>query len=258
MDLGHGHGHAAGKAGEDEEALQHGGSVESLATAAGGDGGAWPFIQRGAAAQEQRQRQHERNGEDAQRNIGIAPAIGLDAPGEEGRPDGAGDVVSGCGNGDCDAAALLEPERDVSNQRPENRGAAQADENRLAGNIDVIGGSKGRGDETEPQHDGAQEHGHHDAETVGEPPHQQAAEGKADHAHGVGERGAGAVNVELNFNEGQDDNAGPDADAANGGQRQGHGKAEPGIGAVLRGGSGVHGRLMSPAAAIGQDGAVHG
>ena len=53
------------------------------------------------------------------------PAERVDGVLQQGRPDRAGEIVSAGDNGDGDAAAPDEPQRDVGNQRSEGRGTAE-------------------------------------------------------------------------------------------------------------------------------------
>jgi hypothetical protein len=86
------------------------------------------------------------------------------------------------------------------------------------------------GEEAEAQAGRADQHRHHDAETVRQPAHQDAAHAEADHQRGVGQRGVRAVDAELGLDRRQRDRRRVHADAAERRDRERHGKAQPGVG----------------------------
>ncbi len=81
------------------------------------------------------------------------------------RPDGAPDIVAGCGNGDRKAAATVEPLRDVSHQRPERGRCAEPDERIDAGKEREIE-CESRGNEARRERDRAACRRHQQPETV--------------------------------------------------------------------------------------------
>ena len=76
-------------------------------------------------AQHEGERQHGDHADDPDPCIGGAPAVLRDEVLEDGRPDGAGEIVAGCRDGDGGAATALEPVRYVGHQRREERGGAE-------------------------------------------------------------------------------------------------------------------------------------
>ena len=156
-----------------------------------------------------------------------------DAPGEDWRPDGACQIITAGNDGHCNAPPLLKPQGNVSNKRAKGCGTAEeTNECRLGRHIHPVIGRKGSGDEACAQHDGANEHGHHNAKTISEPSHQHAAKGKADHGHGVGKCRARAINAEFGLNGRQHHDARPQANATDGGKGERYAKAHPCVAAV--------------------------
>ena len=190
-------------------------------------------VDMGAPAQAQRQRQHGQHAEDADADIGLAPAPGVDRVLQDRRPDRAGDIAAAGDDRDRDAAALLEPVRDLGDQRPEGGGRAEhADHERLRRHERPEPGRLRRDDVAHAQHERADHHRQHDAEAVGQPAHQHAAEREAEHGRGIGQRGVAAIDAELGLDHRQDDDRRPHADAADRAERHRGGEPPPGIAAV--------------------------
>ena len=86
--------------------------------------------------------------------------------------------------------------------------------------------------EAERQRPEHQRHG--DAEAVGEPAHEHAAAGEAEHGERVGQRGIGAVDAELGLDGRQRHHHRPHADAADGAEQHGDAEAQPGFRGIGR------------------------
>ena len=151
-------------------------------------------LERRPPPQRQRQRQHGHDAERADRRC---------APGASRRPRSriAARAARSCRRDSCRSPrprprcrGAREPERDVGDQRAEGRRAAeQADQQRLREHeLPELGRLRG-GDVAEAQHQRAEDHRQHDAEAVGEPAHQHAADREAQHGRGVGQRRAAAA-----------------------------------------------------------------
>jgi len=70
------------------------------------------------------------------------------------------------------------------------------------------------------------------AERVGQAAAQYASEGKSDHGRRIGQRGAAAVDTEFGFDCRQGDDDRPQADAAEGADRQRYHKPPPRVATV--------------------------
>ena len=158
------------------------------------------------------------------------------------RPDGAGEVVAAGDDrtamprrrsNQCEMSASSGPKVAELPRKPISRPCASANCKRLGASpaSDVAGAER---DACAPMS------GTHDAEAVGEPAHQDAAEAEADHGQRVGERRDAAGDAELRLHGRQRDDDRPHADAAERRHRQRRDEAPPGGGAVddVRGGGG--------------------
>jgi hypothetical protein len=95
VDLRHRHRHAAGDAGEREEALEGAGrEVDPAGGERGGGLGRGRVGGGDAAAEEQAARQDDRHHDGGDHEIGCPPACGFEHGREEERPDRAGEVVA--------------------------------------------------------------------------------------------------------------------------------------------------------------------
>ena len=188
-----------------------------------------------ARAQQHRQRQHGHEAEGTDAHIGMAPAEGVDGRLEDGRPDGAGEIIAARHDGDRNAPLPPEPERHIGHQRAEGDGAPEhADEQRLGQHELPIGAGKGGDEKSDGEHDGAEDERKPDAEAIGHPSHQHAADGKAHHGRGIGHRRAAAPDAELGLDGRQHDDRRPQADAADGAERQRGRQPPPGMAAIGR------------------------
>ena len=188
-----------------------------------------------ARAQQHRQRQHGHEAEGADAHIGMAPADGVDGRLEDRGPDGAGEIIAARHDGDRDAPLTAEPERDVGDQRAEGDGAPEhADEERLGQDELPIGAGNGGDKKSDGEHDRAEDERKPDAEAIGHASHQHAADGKAHHGRGIGKRGPAPPDAELGLDGRQDDDRRPQADAADGAERQRGPQPPPGMAAVGR------------------------
>ena len=66
-----------------------------------------------------------------------------------------------------------------------------------------------------------------DAKAIGQPSHQHAAAGKAEHDHGEGQGCVGAADAKIGLDRRQRHHDRPHADAADGGERHRHQQAQP-------------------------------
>ena len=145
------------------------------------------------------------------------------------RPDCAGEIIAGRRNGDGDAAPAHEPMRDVGHHRPEGGRAAKPDQALRERDLPQAGGGTDA-DITGAERSGAGRQRHRHAETVGESAHGHAAAGKAEHGKRVGQRSVRAIDIECGLHGRQRHHHRPHADAADGGERQGRGQPQPGMG----------------------------
>jgi hypothetical protein len=97
-------------------------------------------------------------------------------------PDGACEIIAACHDRNGDAALAHEPQGNLSDERPKrHRAAEHADQQRLEEHeLPVAGDKRGR-DKSTPEDQRAGNQGNHDAEPVGEPAHQYAADCGTDH-----------------------------------------------------------------------------
>ncbi len=185
---------------------------------------------RRVAAQHQRQRQHGRDAEDAYADVGLAPAGGVEEILHHWRPECAAEVVAACADRHRDAAAAVEPERGVGDQRRECRRAAEkADQHALRQRELPQAAGESRGDEAQSHAAGTDEDRDDDAEPVGKPAHEDAAEAEADHGERVGEGRVRASHAELRLHRRQRHGHGIHARAADGHQRERGSEPQPGV-----------------------------
>ena len=173
MDLRHRHGDAARQAGHDQQRLQRVGRQAERRPATGcATEAAWAASWSGArrfkvsASGIMVTRQSARR-----RAVGHPPAIVADHQLDDRRPDRARDVVARGGDGDGEAAPLLEPVRDVGDQRREGRGGAEADQHLGRREQDQRGG-EGRERKARGEAERAHDRSDHDAAPVDQPPDQ--------------------------------------------------------------------------------------
>ena len=163
--------------------------------------------------------------------MGLSPARGCDGVLDHRRPDRSGEIVAGGRDPNRDAAMRREPERDIGHERPEGRGAADADEQVTqregpqGGRI--RGGKKAERERTDPQQGGGQY-----AEPVLQPPHGDAAARKAEQGERKWQRGIGPQHAELRLHRGHNHGHRPQPDAANRAERHRCGEAHPRIGRI--------------------------
>ena len=119
----------------------------------------------------------------------------------------------------CEMSAISGPKL-AEQPTPISSPCASATCHRLAGEAD--------GEIAEPERDGPERQRHGNAEAVGEPAHQHAAAGKADHGQRVGQRGVGAGDAEVGLDGRQRHHHRPHADAADGAEQHGHDQPQPG------------------------------
>ncbi len=233
MDLRHRHGHAAGDAREDEQALKRAGrEVDAPGGQRGGGFGPRGVGRGDAAAEEEGARKDHGEDDGGNEEVGRAPACRFEDGREKERPDRAREVVAGCRDGDGDAAAAHEPVRDVGDQRPEEGGRAEAEEDVRCGEH----GDRGRsGGEAEARRDeeggGSKREGR--APAVDHAAHDEVARGEAQHAERVGQRRARAGRAEFGLDRGHDDDDRPHADVADHRERERDPEPRPGLSAVV-------------------------
>ncbi len=229
MHLRHRHRDAAGEPGDDEQRLQRArGQPERMRRARRRHGAPVRMIrERRLPAQQQRERQHARDAEDADADIRGSPAGAADEVLDDRRPHGAGEVVAARDDRDRDAAPAREPQRRVGEERREGRRAAGADQHavrqgEIADRRRQRGGRIAGGKQQRAERDGNE-----DAETIGQPPHPDAGQPEADHRQRVGQRRVRARDAEFRLHGGQRDDDRPHADAADGGEGHRHQQAQP-------------------------------
>ncbi len=202
-----------------------------------GGGGGSGVMGFDAPAHEEYQRQHGNEQKQPNAGMGGAPPVACDEVLHHRRPDRAGEIIAGRGDGDRDTAPLDEPVRDIGHQRSKARGAADADQQSMGQRnlSEVRGLTNCEIAEAETGRPDRQWRGN--AEAIGEPPHQDAAAGKADHAQGERQRGLAASDAEIGLDRRQRHHDRPHADTADGAQQHGHAEPHPalrGIGGVRR------------------------
>ncbi len=122
---------------------------------------------------------------------------------EDGRPYSARKIAAARSNSDGYSAPAHEPEGYVCNKRTEGGGTPDhADKDRLDKDELPIAGRPGRDDEAQAQDHGACDERYDDAEAIGEPAHQDAPNGEADHGRGIRQRRTTAADRELRLNSG--------------------------------------------------------
>ena len=147
---------------------------------------------------------------------------------DDRRPQGARDIVARSRDGDGDAAALLEPVRDVGDQRREGGGCAEADQ-RLGGGEQDQRRRQRREDKSEGQPEGAQDRSDDHATPVHDPSDNDATREESHHVHGVGERDVGATDAEIGLHSRDRHGQRPHADAADRAQGHAGGQPPPGV-----------------------------
>jgi hypothetical protein len=181
VDLRHRHGDAAGQAGEAQHGLQRVGRNAQAALRAGAQRAhRFGLLHRRAATQCQQERQRRKAAEHADADMRCAPAVAGDEMMQDGRPDGATEIVTAGHDGDGNAAPAREPLRGVRDQRPERRGRADTDHDVQQRKRDQVG-SKPCADVADTQGKLAAHHGRQDAQPIGQSSHRHAPERKAHH-----------------------------------------------------------------------------
>ena len=174
---------------------------------------------------DQRQR-HRHRREDADRNVGVAPAHGLDAVVDQRRPDRAADVIAAGGNGDREPAVAVEPVRGFRHQRSEGGRRGQPDREMHQDELPDRG-RHSRDDIAQAQNADAEPDGGDDAVAVGDLAGQHRAGAESEHDHRERQRGGAAARGELGLHHGKCDHHRPHADAAERADQHGHGKPDP-------------------------------
>jgi hypothetical protein len=210
-----------------------------------------------AAAEHQEQRQHGENADDADHQLVLPPAFGLDKVPHEGRPNCTPQVVAGGADGNGDATPAREPVRDVRDQGREGSGAADADQEVREGEHRQAR-RQSRGDEPSTQKERTGDERGDDAQPVDQAADGGSAESKAEHRERVGERSVGARDTEIGLHRGQRDHIGPQPDATDGPDKHRCRQPQPGIGGLAATGvlaqylcRDVHGRGTIRAYAVG-------
>ena len=158
-------------------------------------------------------------------------AIAGDEVLHDGRPQGAADVVARGADGDGDAAAAVEPVRDVGNQRGKARRAAEADDEVQKGELPNAAGQR-RAEIAAAERKRADDERRHDAETIGDPSDDDPAKRKTDHGKGVGKGGFRPGDAEIRLDRGQRHDDRPHADAGDGADGDARGQPQPSLGRV--------------------------
>ena len=232
MDLRHGHCHAAGKAGGDQENQQKprryadvGARGLSRGLSLVVDRGGWP------AAHRQSKRQDDSGDDDAYAGISRAPADQRNREAHQKWPDRSGEVIAGRDDDDRESAPLDEPMRNIRHHRPEAGSRANSDQHMGGREHGQVGRIAGENEPYAQGHSGEDQR-QNNAETVGHAPERDRREGKRTHHQRVGNRGRRAVDAEIELGRRQDHDHRPHARADQGRDQQRHGKAGEGVGAV--------------------------
>ena len=238
MHLRHGHGDAAGEAGDHQERLKEAwrdageaGVVLPGETIPGRLGLGRP------GTQDESERRYGDQAEHADTDMGGAPACGFDEILDDRRPDSAGKIAAAGGDRHGDAAVRREPTRDIGDHRAEGRRAAQESDQHPMGESELPERLRLAGKHiSRCERDGAEAEGKGDAEAVHEASHEDAAGGKADHEKREGEGGIGTGETEVGFDGRHDHGDRPQPDAADRGDDERDDEAEPGVGRFGHGG----------------------
>ena len=180
-------------------------------------------------AQHQQQDRHQHGADNRDGEMRGAPAIGLRAPVDQRRPECAGDIIAAGDDGHRKAAIALEPVRGFRHQRRERGRGAEAHQERDEDELPQRGRKPG-------QHIGARQEGdadghrRDDAEPVGDPADDDAAEAEAEEDHGGGKRNRAAGGRKFLLHDRHHHHHRPHADRADRGDqhRQRQAAARPG------------------------------
>ena len=189
------------------------------------------LLRREPPSQNQGQRQHGEDADDADDHLGRAPPGCLDEALHDRRPDRAAQIIARCANGDRDAAPAREPVRDVGDQRREARRAADADQ-QVGDGEPKEARRQSRRDEGQTEGQRRPDHRHHDAEAVDQPADEHGAAAEAQHRQRVGQGRIGAGHIEFRLHGGQRHHHRPHADAADAADQQRRRQAHPGVGGL--------------------------
>ena len=235
MHLRHRHRHATGDAGDAQQHLQRRGRERQFGLPAR------RRLPRGlgvmrlhAPPQQIDERQHADEQEQANAGMGRAPARRGDEMLHHRRPERAGEIIAGRRDGDGDAAPAHEPVRHVGHQRSEAGRTTDPDQQSMRGRHLPERGRLADRQIAEAERQGPERQRHGDPEAVGEPAHEHAAAGEAEHGERVGQRGIGAGDAEIGLDGGQGDHHRPHADPADGAEQHGDGQAQPGFRGIGR------------------------
>ena len=189
------------------------------------------YRRRRRPAQNQRQWQQADHAENAEADVGLAPSDGAYEMLHDRRPHHAREVIAAHANCQGNAASAREPLRGVSGQWPKRgRDSQQTDQHPMHHAELPQAGGRARGNKPQAQAERSHDDGHHDAETIGQAPHQHAADTEADQCQGIRKRSVGARHPEFALHRRQHHRGAVHADAADGHQRQRRHQACPGVG----------------------------
>jgi hypothetical protein len=176
----------------------------------------------------ERQRQHGHQTEQADAQMRLPPADGLDQVLHDGRPDGAGEVVAAGHDGHCQAAPLFKPVRDIGHQgAEEGRTAERADEQALRQRVGEQCWREAGQHIADCERDDRERQRPRHAKPIGQPPHGNAAQAKANHGERVRQRGRAAINAKVGLHRRQRDHHRPHAHTAERAQCERRSQAAP-------------------------------
>ena len=191
----------------------------------------------GTPPQQQRDRRHGQGSEHADADMGGAPALGRLEMFDDERPHGAGEIAARGRECDGKPPVLSKPMGEVGYQRREPRRRAEPDDQGDGGELPDVGG-EGAGDVAEREQACSDQHWSDKPHPVDQASHQEAADGKADHRAGVGQRCAAAHRAELQLQGRQKDDDRPVADARDRAENQRQDEPPPRIAGVDLAGDG--------------------
>ena len=234
MHLRHGHGDAAGDAGQDDQCLQNIGRKTKRHGIARRDGARCGHCRHGGTgAQQKGERDDGKETRNAHDQMRLAPADRGNAPLQQRRPESASKVIAGSSQRQGNAAALFEPKRDIGDQRAEHCRRAKATQQHTIGKTE---GEKAwrkiNRYATKPDRGSADQHRHHDAKAIRQLAHQHATHHESHHGHGIGKRCASAQRAEFRLHGGQHHHHGPHRRAADHADQKRNRQTRPGSAAI--------------------------
>ena len=192
-------------------------------------GGLRRLVDGRSALQDERQGQHGRHADEAEAEIGVAPADARDEVLLDRRPDRARNIVAGGRDRDRGASAAREPVRHIRHQGCKKGRTAEQTQDAMCQREEPERRRECSRDVAEAERDRADHDRQHHAGTIRQPPHDHAAECEAEHGQRVGEGGGPARHPELGLHRGQRHDIGPEPDIADCRDDDGRRKPQPSV-----------------------------